>query len=209
MKPSSKKRSKITKAASGKDKRTKRGSEPVASERQFESVRKVRERVEEQPSRTQPERIAPTPANKPETLESVVSETKQEPSEPKEHEALERRVARSTDPKDLATMRRLAEKVYRDGWNRLNTDEQLAFLYHSRFLDYLSSKERERADVQSTMYRVLGAQAKSLGLETRYTTRELSMITDRFFTQVKTPQNAPELYRKPANTDYFKADQGR
>lgn len=106
-------------------------------------------------------------------------------------------------------MRRLAEKVYHHGWNQLNTDEQLAFMYHSRFLAYLSDKERERSDVQSTMYRMLGAQGKSLGLETRYTAREMSVVADRFFTQVKTPQNAPELYRRPANTEHYKAERGR
>ncbi len=211
---------------------TSRDREPTDKEkheRQLESIRNVRERTktsrEAQPAQrdrslgisgpSSGPRSEPSPASIPPsvpspsegrtTLENVVTRDETE----SEREALEERVTRSPDPSDLAKMRRLAEKVYHQGWSRLNTDEQLAFMYHSRFLAYLSDKERERSDVQSTMYRMLGAQGKSLGLETRYTTREMSVVADRFFTQVKTPQNAPELYRRAANTDYFKADRGR
>ena len=181
-------------------------------ERELKATKNIREKEKAEPRKdtSSRQRIVPQPRapERESTLESVVSEERTEKKEESEPTSrLEERVARSTDPKDLERMRRLAERVYHDGWNRLSADEQLAFIHHSRFLEYLSGKERERADVQSTMYRVLGAQGKSLGLNTTYTTREMSMIADRFFGQIATPQNS-DLYKRPL-TDSYKAREER
>lgn len=158
---------------------------------------------------------APTPQRSSDGLESVVS-TNESTSEPKtereENESsanddrLERRV-RSVRPEDVQRMRTLAERVYHQGWNKLSGEEQQAFLYHSRFLEYLSEQERTRPDIQSTMYRFVGAQGKSLGLTSTYTARDINLLTERFFDQISTPFNRPDMYRAPANTDYFKGNE--
>jgi hypothetical protein len=194
-----------------------------AHERELEAVKHLKNEPRT-PKPTAPERQVSTPAPRAapvssqppastlasETsagLERVVASGREESSE--ERTPLEDRVTRSADPRDLARMRTLADKVYQQGWNRLSNDEQLAFMYHARFLDYLSAQEKERADVQATMYRFVSAQGKSLGLKTGYSANELSVLNDRFFGTIRTPQNSPELYRELANTDYLKADRRR
>lgn len=192
--------------------RSRKTEKNASHEKELKATKHVKERDEaKKPSGSETTRKNPPPPPVPaprtpeRTLESVVSEKRSEQSET-EKEPLETRVARSTDPKDLERMRRLAQKVYHDGWNRLSTDEQLAFIYHSRFLDYLSSKEREREDVRSTMYQMIGAQGKSLGLTSRYSSKDIGFVTDRF-TQAMTPLESG-LYKRPA-TDTYKSDERR
>lgn len=171
------------------------------------------ERPEPVSDETATRRASPLPAPRPapstglETIastdEAPVREAESPTSGPTRPQALEERVSRSILPEDIDRMRSLAEKVYYEGWTHLSVDEQLAFVYNTRFLKYLSERDRQRPEVRSTIYRFIGAQGKSLGLESRYRIAQLSTISERFFERVLTPVNAPELYRRVENTDYF------
>ena len=164
-------------------------------------VEELRERERERPRPV----AVPTPTPAPPSdagLEQLVDEdVKSEREEEESAEPLEQRVTRSARPEDLSRMRSLAEKMYYEGWGRLSVDEQLAFIYHSRFLEHLESEQESRPEIRDTIYRFAGAQRRSLG--SQYTARQLSNLNDAFLKRVLTPVNAPELYRRIENTDYL------
>ena len=186
---------------------------PQSDPRRARSEAANQDEQAERPEQRPAERAAPRSRPAPRPLEAIASGTS-EPAEPSSGEEdaesgptparrLEERVARSVMPEDIERMRSLAEKVYYEGWTRLSTDEQLAFVYNSKFLSYLSDRDRTRPEVQRAIYRVIGAQGKSLGIDVRYRIAQLSTISERFFEKVLTPVNAPDLYRRVENTDYF------
>lgn len=154
--------------------------------------------------RPMPQRAAETPSLESLTISSETKSSEESDEGSQERDTrLESRV-RSLRAEDLQKMRGLADRVYQEGWGHLSSEEQQAFLYHSRFLEYLSGAEREREEVRSTMYRFVEAQGKTIGLQASYAPRELPMITERFFGQIATPFNRPDMYRAPADTDTYK-----